>query len=439
MKRNLDIELIKWKNSNRRKPLIIRGARQVGKTWTIKNFGDENFNRIIIVDFEKSSIFCKLFKDTIDPIDIIKGIEISLKVRIIPNETLLFFDEIQSCPRAIMALRYFYEEFPELHIIAAGSLIEFALDSISFPVGRIQYLTMYPMTFAEYLLASGNETAFEIINDEIKELPEQTHNAILAELKIYSFIGGMPESIKEYLNSGSLLHSLNVQNELITSFKDDFLKYAPFSNKLCLENVFRSVAINVGNQIKYSSLSDSFSQPTIKKAFNLLQRAQIITKIKSLKNMGIPLEAHSSDKKFKALILDIGLWQNLNGAIPDIFLKDDDLMNLYRGALAEQFVGQELIASFDNNVYYWARDSKSSNAEIDFAVSIDNIPIPIEVKSGKSGSLKSLHLVIKNYSNCNIGIVLSTRPYSKLSEQNLIFIPIYYTSNLINYLKKEIK
>ncbi|MCD4721034.1 MAG: AAA family ATPase [Desulfobacula sp.] len=430
MKRLIEKKLLDWKNSKRRKPLILRGARQIGKTWIIKNFGDRYYKNIVIIDFEKERELHSFFEKSLDPVIIKQSIEIIKKTKIIPEETLLFFDEIQSCPRAITALRYFYEEMNEIHVIAAGSLLEFALSEISFPVGRVQFLNMYPMTFAEYLMASENETALEIINSEPKKLPEQIHDSILRELRTYFFIGGMPESIKVFIESGSISDSFYVHKELITTFQDDFSKYAPYADKHCLGDVFKNVAKNIGNQIKYTHLSESFSSPTIKKAFEILLNTKIIKKIPSLSNITPPFNLNVSLKKFKTLLLDIGLWQHLSGMSDYLELTKSDLSNIYRGALAEQFVGQELICANDGEICYWARDKKGSSAEIDYLVTIDGKPYPIEVKSGKAGSLKSMHMILKNYPDCPSGIVFSTRPFEKLKEQKLIFLPLYYSGGI---------
>ncbi len=435
MKRLIEDKLLDWKNSRRRKPLILRGARQIGKTWIIKSFGNRYYKNIVTIDFEKERELHSFFEKSLDPKTIKQSIEIIKKTKIIPNETLLFFDEIQSCPRAITALRYFYEEMNEIHVIAAGSLLEFALSEISFPVGRVQSLNMYPMTFAEYLLATENETALEIINSDPKKLPESIHDSILSELRTYFFIGGMPESIKVFIESGSISDSFDVHKELITTFQDDFSKYAPYADKHCLSDVFKNVARNIGNQIKYAHLSESFTSPTIKKAFETLLHAKIIKKIPSLHNITPLLNLNFSLKKFKTLLLDIGLWQHLSGISDYLELTKSDLSNIYRGALAEQFVGQELTRANDGEIYYWARDKKGSSAEIDYLVTIDGKPYPIEVKSGKAGSLKSMHMILENYPDCPSGIVFSTRPFEKLEEQKLIFLPLYYSGNTTNLIK----
>lgn len=431
MRRLIEDKLLNWKNAKRRKPLILRGARQIGKTWIIKEFGKTQYKNIVTIDFEKERELHGLFEKSLDPLTIKQSIEIIKKIKIVPEETLLFFDEIQTCPMAITALRYFYEEMNEIHVIAAGSLLEFALSEISFPVGRVQFLNMYPMTFSEYLMATENETAMEIINSAPENIPDEIHDSILKELRTYFFIGGMPESIKAFIESGSIADSFDVHRELITTFQDDFAKYAPYADKHCLNDVFRSVAKNVGNQIKYTHLSESFSSPTIKKAFETLLNAKIITKVPSLSRITPPLNLNISLKKFKALLLDIGFWQHLSGISDYLELTKADLSNIYKGALAEQFVGQELMHVNDGEICYWARAKKGSSAEIDYLITIDGKPYPIEVKSGKAGSLKSMHMILEKYPDCPWGIVLSSRPFEILKEQKLIFMPLYYSGGII--------
>lgn len=436
MRRNIEQNLLEWKNNQRRKPLIIRGARQVGKTWSVKKFGNENFSEMLIIDLEKNRKMHSFFEGDLDPKAIIQNIEIVLHKKIVPGKTLLFFDEIQSCPNAIMSLRYFYEELPELHVIAAGSLLEFALSKISFPVGRVQYLNMFPMTFSEFLDACGNSTALEIVNSKPIKLSESTHNSLLEELKKYFFVGGMPESVKSFVETKSIVESFNVHAELITSFKDDFLKYSAYSTQQCLEEVFIGASKNIGNQVTYSNLSGSYSHPTIKKAFELLLKAKVISKVFSVGLLEPPLDIQSSTRKFKSIMLDIGIWQQLSGVSVETELAETDLMNMYRGALAEQFVGQELAAATGESLFYWAREAKGSSAEVDYIANINGTIFPIEVKSGSSGSLKSLHLALETYKNCPAGLVFSTREYAEISNQKLIFLPLYYAGNILNNSKK---
>ncbi|MBU8923342.1 MAG: AAA family ATPase [Bacteroidales bacterium] len=434
MKRQIEKQLLEWKDSGRRKPLILRGARQVGKTWSVKSLGSEHFENTVHMDLEKNRNFHSLFDGDLDPAVIVRSIEVLMNTRITSGKTLLFLDEIQSCPRALMSLRYFYEEMPELHVIAAGSLLEFALGEISFPVGRIQYLHMAPMSFLEYLEAGENDRAVEIIRSRPEKLQEPIHTLLLQELKTYFLVGGMPESVKTFYQTGSLMEPFKIHKELIHSFKDDFGKYATHSNKDCLDEVFANTSRSIGNQLAYSGLSNSFSHPTIRKAFELLVRARMINKVSSVGKLELPLDVQSSSRKFKAIMLDIGVWQLLSGISIENEIAEPDLMNLYRGALAEQYVGQELAASTGGDLHYWARSAKSSTAEIDYIVTVKGKIYPIEVKSGSSGSLKSLHLALNTFPDCPGGIVFSTREYGEIPEQKLTFLPLYYAGQFLEFL-----
>lgn len=427
MKRIVEKKLENWKLLDRRKPLLVRGARQVGKTFSIKKFGKELFGSLATVDLERNRKWHKIFNDDLNPQRILAELEIVLGQKIIPGETLLFLDEIQACPRAIMALRYFYEEFPELHVAAAGSLLEFALEDISFPVGRVQFLEMHPMNFVEYLWAIDKEMMADVVCRKPERISEAIHNTLLGELKNYFFIGGMPESVKAYLNTKSIYECFSVHKELCETFRQDFSKYAPRSDPYCLDAVFTSVAKNVGKQIKYSQLSQDFSHPTVRKAFDLFSKARLIKKISSTVP-GLPLGASASERKFKAIMVDIGLWQYLCGMRFDVEFQKDNLLSIYNGAMAEQFVGQELMISQNSELYYWARDSRGSSAEVDYLIAADNVIYPIEVKSGTVGRMRSLHMMLERYSDCcPSGIVFSCAPYSELLKQRLLFLPLYYS------------
>jgi len=426
MKRFIDNDLISWQNSRRRKPLILRGARQVGKTYSVRHFGETNFENYALVDLERNPGWHKVFEGNLNARQICSDLEVLLNQKIIPEKTLLFIDEIQACPRAISALRYFYEDLPELHVVAAGSLLEFAMQEISFPVGRIQFLSLHPLGFAEFLAANGKEEAKEIVLSTPTKISETLHEYLCKELHQYFFIGGMPESVKAYIESGSLQESFEVQKEICDTYRLDFSKYKPRADTFCLNSVLTSVAQNAGQQIKYSRLGQGFSNPTLKKAFNLLSLARVIKKVSSADPSGIPLGATASDKIFKALVVDIGLMRHLTGMSMDIEYQKQDLLNIFRGAMAEQFVGQEMILSQNEDMYYWSRHAKSSTAEVDYLAVINNKIFPIEVKSGSSGRLKSLHLCLNKYQSCPAGIVFSSRPYAELPEQNIFFIPIYY-------------
>jgi predicted AAA+ superfamily ATPase len=427
MKRLAEQNLLQWKDSPRRKPLILRGARQVGKTWLIEEFLAGYFDHFIKIDFEKNKDLHSIFDENLDPKRILNLLELATE-KIVPGKTLLFLDEIQACPRAIMALRYFYEEIPELHLVTAGSLLEFAFTEISVPVGRVQYLHIHPMSFCEYLTALGRQKMAGLIQENPEQIPLPAHEQILKELKNYFFIGGMPECVKVWKETSSMITVADVQSEIIDSYRDDFSKYTPKADPTCLDAVLLNVAKSAGEQLKYTQLNDGHTGPSNRKAFNLLTQARIIHKIPSCNPSGLPLGATANPKKFKAAFLDIGLMQRLCRIPIDTEIKQKDLLAIYRGKLAEQFVAQEMLTTDD--LFYWSREKRGSNAEIDYLAVRNGSIYPIEVKSGAAGSLRSLHLMLKTYPNCPEGIVLSTQPYSRLPEQKLTFLPLYRAATL---------
>lgn len=425
MKRLVIEMLAKWKTSATRKPLLIRGARQVGKTYSVMEFAKTHFSgNVHSVNFEKNPEYHSIFEHNLDSSRILAELELALNNRITPGNDLLFFDEIQECPRAIMALRYFYEEYPELHLIAAGSLLEFALQDISFPVGRLQMLVMHPMTFEEFLIAIGKELLAEKIKQPNNQLSDSVIKMVNNEMYKYFVIGGMPECVSAFVNTGSFVETINIQTDLMASLRQDFSKYAGHSDKRCLNSVLTSVARNTGEQIKYSHLAENYTNPTIKKAFELLETARLFTKVRAASPTGIPLGASVSEKKFKTVFLDIGLVSNLSGFYSDKTIQKKKLAAAYNGKLAEQFVGQELRSSSEN-LYYWSRDARGSSAETDYLIERQGEVIPIEVKSGKSGRLRSLHLLLNTYSNVEFAYVFTEDKYGESQEHKIKFLPLY--------------
>ncbi len=430
MERNITKYFLEWKKKPGRKPLIVRGARQTGKSYSITAFGKENFEGAThILNFERRPDLQLVFEKNYEIARIVSELEILINKKITPGKDLLFFDEIQECPKAIVSLRYFYEEMPELHVIAAGSLLEFALRDIPFPVGRIQLLNMYPMSFYEFLKATGNAIAAESVNGEPKELSESVHNMLKDEIRNYFFIGGMPECVRTYVETRSLKAVFEIQSDLISTFRQDYARYAGKADISCLNSVLFNISQKVGEQIKYSELADGFSNPTIKKAFDLLEMARMIKKVRAAAPSGIPLGASAKEKKFKAVMLDIGLMANLNGFnISKEYMKID-LLSIFRGAMAEQFVGQEILAETNSELHYWAREASGSSAETDYLIEKQGKVMPVEVKNGKSGSLKSLHLLLKTYSNVEHSYVFSDANYGQIPDQGITFLPLYFAAS----------
>lgn len=431
MRRLVTDQLSSWAHSHRRKPLLVRGARQVGKTWVVEDFGERHFGgHMRTLDLEKRRDLHRIFSGDLTAARMLSQLELALDARIEPGRDVLFLDEIQACPRAIVALRYFYEELPDLHVVAAGSLIEFALGQLSFPVGRVQFVNVYPMTFLEFLWASGHDRAAEIVQRGPAPLDDVTHELLLGRLREYLFVGGLPEAVRLFAESGLLRNAFLAQDEVVEAYRADFGKYAPRVSRDTLDEVLTSVAQAVGTQIKFSSLAEGPTIPTIKNAFTLLERAQVIHRVAAAKQVGLPLGVGASSRRFKAIMVDLGLLHRLTGGPLDAAFATADLLGIYKGALAEQYVGQELRAAGDRELHYWSRAAKSSTAEVDYLVGIAGRIAPIEVKTGPAGRLRSMHQLLLEHPECDSGIVMSTRPYAELPEQRLVFIPLYFAGTL---------
>lgn len=425
MRRLVTDELIKWSDAPRRKPLIVRGARQVGKTWAVNDFGDRRFGVVHAVDLERRRDLHRLFDGDLDPRRILSELEILLGRRIAVGEDLLFLDEIQACPRALVALRYFYEGLPELHVIAAGSLLEFAVGGFSFPVGRVQFLQVFPMTFREFLWALGDDVAAEIAAAEPSAQSDVVHDHLLERVRQYLFVGGMPEAVAAFVAVGSMQESFAVQDELVVAYRDDFGKYAGRADKDCLEGVLAGVARGVGRQTKYARLVEGFDNRAIKRAFDLLSRAHVVRPVRAASPAGLPLAASASQKRFKAIMVDVGLMQRLCGLRADVEYARSDLLQVYHGALAEQFVGQELLAATGGELHYWAREERGSAAEVDYLIDAGGRVMPIEVKAGPAGRLRSVRMLLDRYPGAAPGVVVFAGPYATLPKQRLVFVPLY--------------
>ncbi len=427
MKRIIEHNLEVWSGDATRKPLIVRGARQIGKSWTITNFGQRFKGGVHTINLEQRPDWHSVFDLNLDALRILAEFEVLLNRRIVPGEDLLFFDEIQACPKAIMALRYFHEQIPGLHVISAGSLLEFALKEIPFPVGRVQLMDMYPMCFSEYLEATNQSILKELLEEGAKILSPAIHQKLLAELRTYFSVGGMPACVAHFTESGSIIRVREIQQDLLATFRQDFLKYTPYVNTQCLQDVLAATAQHIGQQIGYTKLSPNFTGPTNKKAFDLLTTSKVLHKIPSVSPLAMPLSGHVHTKKFKAVFLDIGLLTAMRGVDAGY---TGDYHGIFKGSVAEQFVGQELIAAHKGEVYYWIREARNSQSEVDYLIAREGDIKPIEVKSGASGRLRSLHQVMKEYPSLQYGYVLSEQTYASLPEQQLVYMPIYYAGYL---------
>lgn len=430
MKRHIDSVLKEWKQDPFRKPLILRGARQVGKTFSVTEFGKDQFDSIIRLDFERDRSVHKIFEGDLDPERLKLEIEVHANTPISPGSTLLFLDEIQECERAVLSLRYFYEELPELHVIAAGSMLEFTLGDISFPVGRVSFRWLRPMTFSEFLEGCGQSLLARRLPtmSQFEPVSSGIHARVMAQLRVYLLTGGMPEAVDRYRETNSLIQSSAVHEDIIQSYLQSLVKYNRRADIDSLDHLVRSVPRFVGNQIKYTRLDPNRRIEKTKRSLDILAKALLLQIVQASSGSGLPLNAGASAKKIKPIFLDVGLVQHFCGIDASQILRDEDLSLVYKGALAEQFVGQELLAaggSENARLFFWARDRKSSSAEVDFLWVWNGGIIPIEVKSGPAGKLKSLHLFLKEHPHVEKGIVLSPMVHDRQFVKNLVFMPIY--------------
>ncbi len=433
MERTIEQDLLAWKDSPIRMPLLLRGARQVGKSYVIEQFGKRYFKQLVVINFEFQPLYKKCF-ESLDPTDIVQRLTILSTSLIAPGETLLFLDEIQECPEAILALRYFKEKYPSLHVIGAGSLLEFALNDTAFrmPVGRVQYLYLHPMSFYEFLNATGNETSVDYLKKitHTDTIPDAMHSHFLSLLKNYFLIGGMPAAVNVYREYRNFTLVLQQQQIILNTYQNDFSKYDKKMDSGFLRKIFDSLPGMIGRQIKYSRIDPDSRSNKIKEAIHCLNQANLFHYIYSSTGCGLPLHATINEKKFKLLSLDIGLINRSNRLEPSIFFESDLLM-MNRGAIAEQFVGQEIIASkpADDNspLYYWSRHNKGSDAEVDFLIQVNQTLVPIEVKSGAVGRLKSLHL-FQDAHPSSMGVKISQAPLGL--NGRILSLPLYLSAEL---------
>ncbi|MFZ4077147.1 MAG: ATP-binding protein [Legionellaceae bacterium] len=433
MQRSIEADLVQWKNQKNHMPLIVRGARQIGKSFVIEQFGRKHFEQVVTLNFELSPQLKTAFID-LDPHKIIQILELFVGAPIQPNQTLLFLDEIQECPEAIMALRYFKEKMPELHVIAAGSLLEFALQSKNFrmPVGRVQYVHMKPLSFKEFLIAFEQHQLKEFIENVTweTEIPSLIHDKLLEYVRLYFFLGGMPAVIQDYLDQHSLLSARRIQTAILATYRGDFGKYANVAKHKYLELLFMKAPEIIAQQFRYVDVARDVQSRDLKDALDNLSRAGLMTQVFSTNATGLPLRSLIHERRFKLLFLDIGLVSSAVQYEPQLML-DNQILAVNRGALTEQFVGQELLANqdcyVDAEVYYWSRDARGSTAEIDYIIQAGNQIIPVEVKSGSTGQMKSLHLFMQERQSV-LGVRVSALPLSR--HLNIATIPFYLVSEL---------
>lgn len=390
--------LAKWLDRSDRKPIIIRGARQVGKSTLVRLCAQKSKKQLIEIDFEKNPEYADLFKSQ-DPKTILALFETVLNKNIYSTSAILFLDEIQKKPELLQTLRYFYENMPELPVIVAGSLLDFALQELHFsiPVGRVEYLYLGPLSFEDFLGALEQSKLVDFIRHFTMDqtIPEPIHQTLLRYIKIYSVVGGLPQTVSNYIQNKNFHDVERIKKSLLISYQEDFAKYASIAEQNRLRLIFNKILRMLGEKFKYSRIDPEQKSTTIKSALDQLQVAKLIHLVYHTDANGLPLGAEMHEKNFKTYFLDIGLVMSALDLSALSLADDIDFSLINSGKIAEQFIAQELLQLRELYeppiLYYWMRDQKSAQAELDFVIPFQGGIVPIEVKTGAHGTLKSLH------------------------------------------------
>lgn len=443
MIRIIDFFLNDWKKEQHRKPLLLRGARQVGKTFSVRTLSKQ-FDDYVEINFETMPEVIKIFEPDLNATRIIKELSLYVGKKIEPGKTLLFLDETQVFPRSIISLRYFYEQVPQLHVICAGSLLDFAIEQVGVPVGRVSFLYLYPISFAEFLVASGHQQFLKtILTHAPEDFPHFLHQKLMRLVFEYLTVGGMPEAVKTWLDTQDPKKLEQVHSDLVATFKQDFSKYAKRKQIPHVSMIFESVPTMVGKKFKFSEVSKEHRKRELGPALDLLVSANIIHKIFHTNAQGIPLGGQINFEKFKLILLDISLMQFILGWKTSEWAIADVKLSAAKGAVIEAFIGQELLAydgpHSEPKLYYWHREAKSSNAEVDYIITNDRKILPIEVKSGLTGKLKSLNVFLKEHAEWStMAVRFSTNFFEK--KENISTLPLYAVPALFSerneYLKR---
>ena len=400
MERDIYRSLEAWKQSDRRKPLILNGARQVGKTHALKHFGRTSYQNIAYVNFEKEEKLCQYFDSTLDPKQLLKILSIHTEIEIEPYKTLLLFDEIQECPKALNSLKYFCEEANHYHIVAAGSLLGVKIaQEKGFPVGKVNFLSLYPLTFFEFLSAIGHDKTRLFLEEynTFEPIPHPLHEKLMQLLKIYLFIGGMPEAVAEYVKTDKLNVAREVQLEILNAYEKDFAKHAPPHEIMNITTIWKQVHRQLAKENKkfiFAALRKSARGRDYEEAIQWLVDAGLIHKSYCVESPKFPLSAYADPQTFKIFLADVGLLGAQSSLSPQIILDGDILFTEFKGALMENYVAQELIAAKKQAPYYW---TSAGTAEIDFLIEGAHEIYPLEVKAGASQKKKSLLVYHQKY------------------------------------------
>ncbi len=433
MKRKEYTNLLKWKNSKNRKPLIIRGARQVGKTWLMKEFGEKAYKQYMYVNLETHKHLKQVFEQY-DINLIIDALQIETSIKFDAKNTLIILDEIQEVPEALNSLKYFYENVPHYHIIAAGSLLGVALHkNTSFPVGKVDFLNLYPLNFKEFLHALNENALIDLIENANWELIKTFKNKYIEKLKQYYFVGGMPEAVVEFSNNKDYKKIREIQNNILSAYEQDFSKHAPTTIIPRIRMVWNSIPAQLSKENKkfiYGLLKKGARAKEYELALSWLVDTGLVYKIHNVNKPAIPLKAYEDLNTFKLFVLDTGLLSALSQLDTHTLLEGNSIFEEFKGALTEQYVLQQLTSQKDLYIYYWS--SQKSKAEIDFLIQTNNKIIPLEVKAAENLQAKSLKVFAKKYKPL-LSIRTSMSDFRK--ETWMVNIPLYTLNSHIWNIK----
>ncbi len=423
-------KLYEWKNSKHRKPLIIQGARQVGKTWLMKEFGRQAYEDTVYINFDSNSKMADLFASDLSIDRLIMGLELYVGRKINFETTLLIFDEVQEVPRALTSLKYFYENAPYYHIMCAGSLLGITLhEGTSFPVGKVDFLNLYPLSFMEFLMATGNGRFADLLKSQDYKMINSFSQTYIEALKIYYFVGGMPEAVLNFAENKDFNEVRLIQNRILNAYEQDFSKHAPNEIVPKIRMLWNSIPSQLAKENKkfvYGLVREGGRAREYETALMWLCDCGLVHKISRVNAAGIPLKAYEDLKAFKLFVVDVGLLSCMAGLSTSTLLDGNDLFVEFKGALSEQYVCQQLKTIDDLNIYYYTNDRGS--CEIDFVVDNGEKIIPIEVKSETNLRAKSLKSYKEKY-NPKLAIRSSMSDYKK--EDWLLNLPLYAIENII--------
>lgn len=433
MYRNKIEDLKRWKESPNRKPLIIRGARQVGKTWLMKEFGEKYYEKCAYINFDDNSRMDKLFEDNFDLEKIIQGLKIESGVSIEPKNTLIILDEIQETPKALKALKYFCENANEYHIISAGSLLGVAMhEGTSFPVGKVNFIDLAPLSFMEFLEALSETNLMNLIKNNDFDMINVFSNKIIEKLKLYYFIGGMPEVVNSYIERKDLTEVRSIQKELLEDYEHDFSKHAPANIVPRIRQLWNNIPTQLAKENKkfvYGLIKEGARAREYEIALSWLIDCGIIYQVNRVNNSKVPLSAYQDFGAFKLYLLDVGLLGAMAGIDVKTLLEGNSIFEEFKGSLTEQYVLCQLKQSTELSTFYWSSDTGIS--EIDFITQIGKNIVPIEVKASENLQAKSLKSFLKKY-NSKVNVRTSMANYRK--DENITNIPLYSIGNIENIL-----